>query len=123
MRFGLEDPHGKGTAIQFNFLMDKGAFVQHGDGTFSVDMAKIKPAVVELDHDLLTLEAQADYAGAKKMLDELGVVRPALKRVLDNLQGIPTDIEPLCVTADELAPTTKADPASKPPRKKNARLR
>lgn len=123
VRFGLEDAHGKGTAIQFNFLMDKGAFVQHGDGTFTVDMAKIKPAVVELDHDLLTLEAQGDYAGAKKMLDELGVVRPALKRVLDNLQGIPTDIEPLFVTADELAPTTKADPASKPPRKKKTRRR
>ena len=121
VRFGLEDAHGKGTAIQFNFLMDKGAFVQHGDGTFTVDMAKIKPAVVELDHDLLTLEAQGDYAGAKKMLDELGVVRPALKRVLDNLQGIPTDVEPLFVTADELAPTTKADPAPKPARKKKAR--
>ena len=121
VRFGLEDAHGKGTAMQFNFLMDKGAFVQHGDGTFTVDMAKIKPAVAELDHDLLTLEAEGDYAGAKKMLDELGVVRPNLRRVLDNLQGIPTDIEPLFVTADELAPTTKAEPAPKPARKKKAR--
>ncbi|HVO82461.1 MAG TPA: hypothetical protein VMT28_17155 [Terriglobales bacterium] len=121
LRFGLEDAHGKGMAVQFNFLMDKGAFVQHGDGTFSVDMGKIKPAVAELDHDLLTLEAEGDYAGAKKMLDELGVVRPALKRALDKLQGIPTDIEPLFVTADELAPMPKAEPAPKPARKKKAR--
>jgi hypothetical protein len=121
LRFGLEDAHGKGMAVQFNFLMDKGAFVQHGDGTFSVDMAKIKPAVTELDHDLLTLEAEGDYAGAKKMLDELGVVRPALKRALDRLQGIPTDIEPLFVTADELAPAPKAEPAKKPVGKKMGR--
>ncbi|MBZ5597499.1 MAG: hypothetical protein LAN83_04185 [Acidobacteriia bacterium] len=121
VRFGLEDAHGKGTAMQFNFLMDKGAFVQHEDGTFTADMAKIKPAVVELDHDLLTLEAEGDYAGAKKMLDELGVVRPALKRVLDNLRGIPTDIEPLFVTADQLAPAPKAEPVKKPSGKKKGR--
>jgi hypothetical protein len=121
LRFGLEDAHGKGMAVQFNFLMDNGAFIQRGDGTFTVDMTKIKPAVTELDHDLLTLEAEGNYAGAKKMLDELGVVRPALKRVLDGLQGIPTDIEPLFVTADELAPASKEQPAPKPAPKKKAR--
>ena len=69
-------------AMQFNYLMDKGAFVPHGDGTFSVDENKAKNAVRELDHDLLTIEAEGDYAAAKKMLDELGVVRPILKRAL-----------------------------------------
>ena len=39
------------------------------------------------------------------MLDELGIMRPALRKVLDGLQGIPIDIEPIFVTADELAPT------------------
>ncbi|HEX4426758.1 MAG TPA: hypothetical protein VH079_15270 [Terriglobales bacterium] len=107
LRFGLNDAHGKGMAMQFNFFTDKGAYIAHADGTFSVDMDKIKEAVAELDHDLLTLEAQGDYAGAKKMLDELGVVRPALKKALDGLQDIPTDIEPIFVTADELAPTVK----------------
>jgi hypothetical protein len=104
LRFGLDDAHGKGMAVQFNYLMDKGAFVQHGDGTFSVDMTKIKAAVADLDHDLLTIEAEGNYAGAKKMLDELGVIRPALRRALDALHEIPTDIEPIFVTADELAP-------------------
>jgi hypothetical protein len=104
LRFGLNDAHGKGMAIQFNYLMDKGAFVAHDDGTFSVDMSKIKSAIAALDHDLLTIEAEGNYAGAKKMLDELGVIRPPLRKALDGLQGIPTDIEPQFVTADELAP-------------------
>ncbi len=116
LRFGLNDAHGKGMAIQFNSLMDKGAFVEHADGTFSVEMSKIKTAVAELDHDLLTLEAEGNYAGAKKMLDGLGVVTPALRKALDGLQGIPTDIEPIFVTADDLAPTAKAAPAVKPAR-------
>jgi len=110
LRFGLNEAHGKGTAVQFNYLLDHGAFLEHGDGTFTVDLTKIKDAVRDLDHDLLTLEAEGDYAGAQGMLDKLGVVRPALRRTLDKLQGIPTDIEPIFVTADELAPTEKAPP-------------
>jgi len=118
LRFGLNDAHGKGMAMQFNYLMDKGAFVQHPDGTFSVDMTKIKSAIAALDHDLLTIEAEGNYAGAKKMLDELGVMRPAVRKALDGLQGIPTDIEPLFVTADELAPIANRPPNAGPARKK-----
>src|SRR5271170_4109585 len=118
LRFGLNDAHGKGMAMQFNYLMDKGAFVQHPDGTFSVDMTKIKPAIAALDHDLLTIEAEGNYAGAKKMLDELGVMRPAVRKALDGLQGIPTDIEPIFVTADELAPIVNRPPNAGPARKK-----
>jgi hypothetical protein len=110
LRFGLNDAHGKGMAIQFNSYTDKGAFIQHEDGTFSVDVAKMKTAVADLDHDLLTIEAQGDYVGAKKMLDEMGVIRPALKKALDSLQGIPTDIEPVFATAEELAPTRPVPP-------------
>jgi len=110
LRFGLNDAHGKGMAIQFNTYTDKGAFIQHDDGTFSVDVAKMKTAVSELDHDLLTIEAQGDYAAARKLLDEMGVIRPALRKALDSLQGIPTDIEPIFVTAEELAPTKPTPP-------------
>ena len=115
LRFGLNDAHGKGMAVQFNYLMDKGGFVEHGDGTFSVNMDKIKQAVRDLDHELLTLEAEGNYAGAKKMLTELGVIRPNMKRALARLEEIPTDIEPQFVTADALAPTaTTAASTTKP---------
>jgi len=110
LRFGLNDAHGKGMAVQFNYLMDKGAIVED-NGVFSINMQKIAQAIIDLDRDLLTLEAQGDYAGAKKMLDELGVVRPVLRRALDKLQGIPTDIAPEFVTADELAPVAKSETA------------
>ena len=113
LRFGLNDAHGKGMAVQFNYLTDEGAFVEQPDGTFAVDAKKIKSAVRDLDHDLLTLEATGNYAGAKKMLDEMGVVRPNVRKALSRLDGIPTDIEPLFVTADELT-SQKPLPAAKP---------
>jgi len=123
LRFGLNDAHGKGMAVQFNYLLDRGAFVEHGDGTFSVDMTKIKAAVQDLVHDLLTLEAEGNYSGAKEMLDKLGVIRPVLKRAFDRLQGIPTDIAPIFVTAEELTPTVSGQPVPtpKPTRKKSVR--
>ena len=81
-------------------------------------MAKIKTAIAELDRDLLTIEAEGNYPAAKKMLDELGVIRPVVRKALDRLQGIPTDIEPVFVTADELAPIMTRPPNAGPARKK-----
>jgi hypothetical protein len=123
LRFGLNDAHGKGMAMQFNYLMDKGAFVEQRDGTFAVDGQNIKSAVRDLDHDLLTLEAEGNYAGAKKMLDELGVMRPNVRNALSRVEGIPTDIEPLFVTADELAPQKPAPAPQAPRTRKRKRSR
>ena len=93
-------------AVQVNYLIDKGGFVARPDGTFAVDYAKIKDAVRDLTHDLLTLEAEGDYAKAKKMLDTMGVLRPDFQKALGQLNDIPVDIEPLFVTADKIAPRT-----------------
>ena len=100
LRFGLNDAHGKGMAMQVNYLTDKGGFIAREDGRFEVHLDKIKSAVRDLDHDLLTLEATGDYAGAKRMLAELGVVRPAMQKALANLNDIPVDIEPIFITAN-----------------------
>ena len=40
LRFGLHEAHGRGMAIQVNYLMEKGAFVAEKDGTFSVNLEK-----------------------------------------------------------------------------------
>ncbi len=100
LRFGLNDAHGKGMAMQVNYLTDKGGFVAREDGRFEVHFDKIKSAVRDLDHDLLTLEATGDYAGARRMLEELGVIRPKMQKALNGLSDIPVDIEPIFVTAN-----------------------
>ena len=113
LRFGLSEAHGKGQAVQLNYLLDKGGFRAMPDGTFAVDFSKIKDAVRQLDHDLLTVEAEGNYAGAKRMLDELGVIRPEVQKALDRLGDIPTDIAPQFVTASQVAPEHAAAPAKR----------
>jgi len=104
LRFGAADAHARGQAVQINYLLDKGAVSARPDGSFAIDFGKMKQAVRDLDHDLLTLEATGDYAGAKRLLDGMGVIRSEMRRVLDKLSDIPVDIEPHYVTAEELAP-------------------
>lgn len=109
LRFGLQDAHARGQAMQFNYLLGHGGFVAHPDGTFSVDLAKIKDAVASLDHELLTVEAAGDYAGAERLL-ALGALRPDVKSALTRLQSIPTDIVPDFATAHSVVQF--ADPGS-----------
>ncbi len=103
LRFGLEEAHGKGMALQFNYLMDKGAFVEH-NGRWAVDPQRIHAGVRDLAHDLLTVEATGDYAGAKKMLDTLGVIRPEVRATLNRVGSVPVDIRTIFVTADQVDP-------------------
>jgi hypothetical protein len=111
LRFGLHEAHGRGMAIQVNYLMAKGAFVAEKDGTFSVNLKKAKKAVQDLDHDLLTMEAEGNYAAAKKMLNDAATLSPEFQAAFAKLKDIPTDIAPHFVTAEKLAPPTAAKAA------------
>jgi hypothetical protein len=94
IRFGLTEAHGRGVALQLNFLLDAGAFVVRPDGTFRVDRARIKDAVRELTTQIMTIQARGDRAAAGALLEKMAVVRPPVKRVLDRLERVPVDIEP-----------------------------
>lgn len=95
VRFGIKEAHGKGIALQFNYLTDEGAIsFDERAGTFAVVPARIKDAVRKLARELLTLEAEGSYDAATRMLAKYGAVRPPMRRALDRLKDVPVDIEP-----------------------------
>ena len=96
VRFGITEAHGRGVAMQFNYLTDEGA-IRFNDktSTFNVDEAKIRNAVRKLTHDLMTIEAEGSYEKAKALLDKYAVIRPQMKSALDELNNVPVDIEPI----------------------------
>jgi Peptidase family M49 len=102
IRFGVNEAHGRGVALQLNWLLDYGAVTVDNTGAFAINPAKIKEGVAALTGEIMTLQAHGDYAKAKAMLDRLAVVRPEVRRVLDKLQGVPVDIEPRFTTAAKL---------------------
>jgi hypothetical protein len=102
IRFGVNEAHGRGIALQLNWLLDYGAFTVDKDGAFAVNPAKIKDGVKALTGEIMSLQAAGDYAKAKDLLARLASVRPEVKKVLDRLTDVPVDIEPNFTTAAKL---------------------
>lgn len=102
IRFGITEAHGRAVAIQLNYLLDYGAFRAAPDGTFAVSPEKIKDGVIALTRELMTLEAEGNYARAQDLLMKLGIVRPEIQRTLVRLYAVPVDIEPKFTTAERL---------------------
>ena len=96
VRFGITEAHGRGVALQFNYLTDEGAIkFDSATGTFIVENTKIKESVRKLTQDLLMVEAEGSYEKAKALLDKYAVIRPPMKQALDKLTAVPVDIEPV----------------------------
>ena len=102
LRFGMTEAHAKGMALQVNYLLDAGGFRVNANGTFSVDLRKVKQGVIGLTRELMTLEATGDYEGAKRLLVRLVVIRPEVQVVLDRVGNVPVDIRPRFITAESL---------------------
>ena len=101
MRFGIDEAHGRGTAVQWNWLREQGAIAPAGDGTFRVDFAKMRPAVRSLATELLMIEATGDYARAQRLLSKYGVSTPEIESVTARLKDIQVDITPYFPAAGE----------------------
>ena len=102
IRFGLNDAHGRGVAIQLNYFLDHGGVTVASDGRFAVNPERIRQNVTDLTHEIMTLQATGDYVAVKQMIETLGVVRLPVQVVLERLKDVPVDMEPKFVTADEL---------------------
>ena len=102
IRFGINEAHGKGIAVQLNYLIDQGGVVVRPDGTFAVNAAKIKDGVAGLTREIMTIQAEGSYEKAKALGERLGVVRPPVQQALDRMTAVPVDIEPRFTTADKL---------------------
>ena len=95
VRFGINEAHGQGMAMQFNYLLDEGGIVYNeASGVFSADVEKCKAVVRKLTGEIMTLQAQGNYDGARGLLSRYAVIRPPLQRTLDRLAHLPVDIEP-----------------------------
>ncbi|HEX7965090.1 MAG TPA: Zn-dependent hydrolase [Gammaproteobacteria bacterium] len=95
VRFGASDAHGKANMVRFNFFSQMGAFSRDpASGRYKVDPEKMHAAVKALAAKLLTIQGDGDYAAAKKLTDEQGVIQPELQADLDRLSkaNIPVDV-------------------------------
>jgi hypothetical protein len=93
IRFGLEEAHGKGQALQFNFLVEKGAF-KIANGQVDLDFDRMQDAVTELCGAIMTIQATGDAAAARALLERYAKITPEMAEVLAKLNDVPVDIMP-----------------------------
>ncbi len=101
IRFGVDEAHGGGTAVQWNWFVEKGAIVPAAGGRFAVATPKFREAVRSLANELLMIEATGDFARAQKLIADYGKSTPEMERISAGLKDIPVDIAPVYVAAGE----------------------
>jgi Peptidase family M49 len=101
MRFGVEEAHGRGTAVQWNWIREHSGVTPMADGRFTVDVAKFREGVQSLATELLTIEATGDFNRANALLEKYGRSTPEMQSVIAKLSDIPVDIWPVFPAAGE----------------------
>jgi len=94
VRFGAASAHGKANMITFNYFNEQGAFTRTEDGKYVVNFEKMKLATEGLADMILKIQGDGDYEAAKLLIEQKGIVNPALQAELDMIgqSGIPVDI-------------------------------
>ncbi len=96
VRFGINEAHGGGNAIIYNYLLEKGAY-EYNEQTqkVKVNFEKIGPALKELANIVLMIQAEGNYQGAKDLIAKYVVNSPSMETLRKKLEHLPVDIKPV----------------------------
>jgi hypothetical protein len=94
VRFGTDEAHGRGAAMQYSYLSDKGGF-RWDQGRFRVDYDRMEAGLRDLVATLVRLQGNGDYAGTKAFFDRHARLDQRAQAVLATTTHIPTDIQPV----------------------------
>jgi len=102
LRFGATEAHARGMELQLNYLIEAGAVRFAADGRLDVDLARIKGAVSNLTHEIMTIQANGDYARARDWLARMLFIAAPVQQLIERLGDVPVDIRPVFATAEQL---------------------
>jgi hypothetical protein len=101
IRFGVDEAHGKGVAVQWNWMRERDAITRQSDGRYSIDLPRMREGIKALATELLTIEATGDFERATRLLETYGRATPEITQVNERLRDIPVDITPVFPAAGE----------------------
>lgn len=95
-RFGADEAHGRGAALQYGYLREKGAFTwDEGQKRFRVNDDAMQAGITSLLAELVKLQGDGDYAGMNAFFDRYAKLDPQAEQVIATLKDIPVDIAPI----------------------------
>jgi len=96
IRFGINEAHGGGNAIIYNYLLEKGGYeYSPAHKKVKVNFEKIYSALRELANKVLMIQATGDYKGAKELITKYAVESESMNELVNQLNQLPVDIRPV----------------------------
>jgi hypothetical protein len=95
MRFGINEAHGRGAAVQYAYFRNAGAVaVDDASGKLRLDFARLETAIRDLTRDFVIVQGDGDYDKAKAFLDRWAALDAPANAVIASLGDLPVDIQP-----------------------------
>jgi hypothetical protein len=96
VRFGINEAHGGGNAIIYNYLLEKGGYEYNSETQkVKVNFDRITPALRNLANLILMIQVKGDYQGAKDLIAKYVINSPSMQVLRDKLSSLPVDIKPV----------------------------
>lgn len=96
VRFGINEAHGGGNAIIYNYLLENGGYEYNSKTEkVSVNLEKIYPALKDLANKVLMIQATGNYDGAKIFIAKYAVLSPSMEKLRNKLSNLPVDVKPV----------------------------
>jgi hypothetical protein len=96
VRFGINEAHGGGNAIIYNYLLEKGGYEYNPETQkVKVNFGKVGSELRNLANLILMIQAKGDYQGAKDLIAKFAVNSPSMQTLRDKLSSLPVDIKPV----------------------------
>ncbi len=96
MRFGINEAHGRGAAFQYSYFREKGAVSFDAEaGKFRLDFPALEQAITDLTRDVVIVQGDGDYDAAKAFLDQYAHLDAEAEGVIESLEHLPVDIQPV----------------------------
>ena len=87
--------------MEFNYLSQEKAILRDpATGRYSMDPARMAPAIVKLSKELLEMEAAGDRVRAENWFKKYGTMPAELKMALQNAKDVPVDVDPVFSFSD-----------------------
>jgi uncharacterized protein (UPF0335 family) len=95
VRFGIDEAHGRGAAVQYSYLKEKGAFAwDSSQSRFRIDYGRMEAGIRDLLTQLVRLQGDGNYEGTKAFFDRYARLDEEARTALAATAHIPTDIRP-----------------------------
>jgi hypothetical protein len=103
VRFGIEEAHGAGNAIIYNYLLENGAYeYDTSENRIRVNSSRIGTVLEELAREVLMIQAEGNYEAAVELIDTYAVRSESMDFLIGKLNDIPVDIKPVYQLQEEL---------------------